>query len=137
MNFYEAEMRKMFGGNELLTDMKFVGKTMLGKLDDEKLVKFQFVSTGTADKYTAIQASVIDKNDGVLDKQTMKFSEIIGMYNRGNGLDAIEPHMWEYHGKPEWYTPISNPQKAEIAERVLDYVGMFQDHTYALEMQFH
>ena len=28
-------------------------------------------------------------------------------------------------------------QKEEIAERVLDYVGMFQDHTYALEMQFH
>ena len=79
MNFYEAEMRKMFGGNELLTDMKFVGTTMLGKLDDEKLVKLQFVSTVTADKYTAIQASVIDKNDGVLDKQTMKFSEIIGM----------------------------------------------------------
>lgn len=137
MNFYEAEMRKMFGGNELLTDMKFVGKTMLGKLDDDKLVKLQFVTTGTADKYTAIQASVIDKNDGVLDKQTMKFSEIIGKYNRGNGLGSIDPHMWEYQGNPEWYTPISNPQKAEIAERVLDYVGMFQDHTYALEMQFH
>ena len=43
MNFYEAEMRKMFGGNELLTDMKFVGKTMLGKLDDNKLVKLQFL----------------------------------------------------------------------------------------------
>ena len=137
MNFYEAEMRKMFGGNELLTDMKFVGKTMLGKLDDNKLVKLQFITTGTADKYTAIQASVIDKNDGILDKQTMKFSEIIGMYNRGNGLGAIEPHMWESRGKPEWYTPISNPQKTEIAERVLDYVEMFQDHTYALEMQFH
>ncbi len=137
MNFYEKEMRFMFGENSILTDMKFVGKTMLGKLDEEKLLKLQFVTTGHADHYTAIMASIINKNDGVVDKQTFRFSDIVGMYNRGNGLGQISPYIWEYNGKPEWYTPLSNPQKAEIASTVLEYAEMYQDQQYALGMQFH
>ena len=136
MNFYESEMRLMFGENDLLTDMKFVGKTLLGKLDEDKLLKLQFVSTGTSDKYDAILATVLNKNEGAVDKQTFRFSDIIGMYNRGNGYDPISPHMWEYDGKPEWYTKISNSQKREIASTVLEYAEMFQDHSYALSMQF-
>lgn len=127
----------MFGENSILTDMKFVGKTMLGKLDEEKLLKLQFVTTGHADHYTAIMASIINKNDGVVDKQTFRFSDIVGMYNRGNGLGQISPYIWEYNGKPEWYTPLSNPQKAEIASTVLEYAEMYQDQQYALGMQFH
>ncbi len=128
MNFYESEMRKMFGQTDLVTDKKFTGKTMLGKLDDEKLLKLQFVTTGHADHYTAILVSIIGKNEGVLDKQTIRFSDVVGMYKRGNGLGEIEPHMWEYNGKPEWYTPLSNAQKQEIASAVLDYAEMFQDN---------
>ena len=127
----------MFGENSILTDMKFVGKTMLGKLDEEKLLKLQFVTTGHADHYTAIMASIINKNDGVVDKQTFRFSDIVGMYNRGNGLGQISPYIWEYNGNPEWYTPLSNPQKAEIASTVLEYAEMYQDQQYALGMQFH
>ena len=69
-NFYESQMRSMFGWNDLLTDMKFTGKTMLGKLDNDKLLKCQFVTTGESGKYTAVQASIINKNDGVFDKET-------------------------------------------------------------------
>ena len=135
-NFYESQMRSMFGWNDLLTDMKFTGNTMLGKLDNDKLLKCQFVTTGESGKYTAVQASIINKNDGVIDKETFRFSDIVGMYNRGNGIDPIAPHMWEYNGKPEWYTPLSNPQIKEIGSTILDYAEMYQDHTYALEMQF-
>ena len=38
-NFYESQMRSMFGWNDLLTDMKFTGKTMLGKLDNDSNCK--------------------------------------------------------------------------------------------------
>lgn len=136
MNFHEKEMRFMFGENSILTDMKFVGKTMLGRLDEEKLLKLQFVTTGHADHYTAIMASIINKNDGVVDKQIFRFSDIVGKYNRGNGLGEISPYIWEYNGKAEWYTPLSNPQKAEIASTVLEYAEMYQDQQYALGMQF-
>ncbi len=136
MNFYESEMRKMFGQSDLVTDKKFTGRTMLGKLDDGKLLKVQFISTHTHNHYDSILVSVIGKNEGVLDKETIRFSDVVGMYSRGNGLEKIEPHMWEYNGKPEWYTPLSSAQKQEIASAVLDYAEMYQDSKYALGMQF-
>lgn len=34
MNFFEKEMRQMFGDEDIFHDAKFVGKTMLAKLPD-------------------------------------------------------------------------------------------------------
>lgn len=135
MNFFEKEMRSLFEANNVLTDMKFTGKTMIGKLDDKKLCKLQFVTTDTAKKYTAIQSSIISPNDGIIDKQLFKFADIIGMYKRRD-FDEVEPHIWDYREKPSWYTPVTPTQKAEITDRILDYVEMFQDQTYGLAMQF-
>ncbi len=137
MNFYEQEMRRMLDNNNLLTDVKFSGKMMVGKLDDEKVFKAEFITTHTHDHYDAIKASIINKNNGVVDSHVFRFSEIVGMYSRGNGLGDIEPYMWSYNAKPEWYTPISNPQKAEIGNTVLEYGEIYQDTQYALNMQFH
>ena len=100
-----------------------------------KLCKLQFVTTDTAKKYTAIQSSIISPNDGIIDKQLFKFADIIGMYQR-SGFDEVEPHIWDYMDKPSWYTPVTPTQKAEITDRILDYVEMFQDQTYGLAMQF-
>lgn len=137
MNFFENEMRKMFEETDIVTDKKFTGKTMLGKLDDDKLLKLQFISTNSYEHCDAILVSIIWKNKGVLDKETIRFSDVVGMYNRGSGLEKIEPHMWIYNGEAEWYTPLSNAQKKEIASAVMDYAEMYQDTQYALNMQFH
>ena len=37
MNFFEKEMRQMFDDNDIFHDAKFVGKTMLAKLDVPKV----------------------------------------------------------------------------------------------------
>ena len=135
MNFYEKEMRTMFGKNDLLTDMKFVGKTLLGKLDEDKLLKLQLKSTEIDGHYDAILATVFNKNEGAIDKQTFHFSDIVGMYDCGDG-SPISPYMWDYNGKSQWRTPINNTQKSEIASTVLDYAGMFQDRSNELSLQF-
>ena len=43
MNFFEKEMRQMFDDNDIFQDAKFVGKTMLAKLDDDLRIKLQFI----------------------------------------------------------------------------------------------
>ena len=45
MNFFEKEMRMMFEHTGIIQDPKFVGRTMVGILDDNLRVKMQFVST--------------------------------------------------------------------------------------------
>ena len=136
MNFFEKEMRQMFGDTDIIAEPKFIGKTMLGKLDDELRVKLQFVSTHISKQYDAIQMSVINRTDGVIDKQTMLFGDIIGQKVL-HGTPNVYPYMWENNNQGMWYTPVTLSEKAQIADSVLDYVGMYQEQTMsANEMQF-
>ena len=128
MNFYEKEMRTLFGDTDIIHDARFCGRTMIGKLDDELRVKLQLISTFISGQYNAVQVAVINRTDGTVDKQTFKFADIIGKQKRNN-LDEIEPHIWEYNGKPEWFIPVTASQKAQIADTVLGYVEMYQDES--------
>ncbi len=136
MNFFEKELRQMFDGNDIIHNPQFVGKTMLGRLDENLRVKLQFVSTGISKHYDAIQISIINRTDGVVDKETMRFGDIIGQ-KKTNISGLVNPYMWEESlDKAYWYTPISVTEKAQIGDTILDYVGMYHDQTNALEMQF-
>ncbi len=131
MNFFEQEMRQMFGDTDIIQDAIFVGKTMLGRLDDDLRVKLQFISTHTSGHYDTIQATIINRTEGVIDKQNFRFADIIGSFSRP-GLSSIDPHMWEYNAKPEWYTPVTLSQKAQIADTVLDYIAMYQSEDLSM-----
>lgn len=128
MNFFEKEMRQMFGDSDILHDAKFVSKTMLAKLDDDLRVKLQFTASHVSGQFDTVQMSIINRTDGVVDKQNFKFSDIIGKCIRP-GREPLDYHMWEYNNKPEWYTPISLTDKARIADTVLDYAAMYQDQS--------
>jgi hypothetical protein len=135
MNFFESELRRMFGDAENISDAVFVGRTMLGKLDDELRVKAQFISTHIAKHYDAIQISILNRTDGVVDKETMIFGDIIGQ-KMTRCSDKVNPYMWEESiGKAYWYTPISITEKAQIADTVLDYVGMYQEDSLAMKFK--
>ena len=123
MNFYEKEMRQMFQDDDLFHDAKFVGKTMLAKLDDDLRVKLQFIASHISGHYDTVQMTIINRTEGVIDKQNFKFSDIIGQCIRP-GREALDYYMWEYN-KPEWYTPISLTDKARIADAVMDYAEMY------------
>lgn len=135
MNFFEGELRQMFGNAESISDAKFVGRTMLGKLDDDLLVKAQFISTYVSKQYDAIQVSIINRTDGVVDKETMLFGDIIGpKFTKCS--DKVNPYMWEEStGKAYWYTPLTISEKAQISDTVLDYVEMFQENSLAMQFK--
>ena len=43
---------------------------MLGKLDDELRIKLQLVSTFIGGQYNAVQAAIINRTDGTVDKHS-------------------------------------------------------------------
>ena len=123
MNFFEHEMRAMFGDSELLTaDTVFTGKTLIGKLDEDIRVKLQFVSTYIHNQYDAITLSIINRKDGLVDKQTFKFEDMIGLKVGGS------PHIWENDNKASWYG--FRPTEREY-EKIIDtiscYMAMYAD----------
>ena len=128
MNFFEKELRDLFGSSTTLRDAHYCGRTCLAKLDEDLRVKLQFTTTGYADHYDAIKLAVINRTDGVVDQQLFRFSDIIDQQH-SPGMMSVTPQIWDDNGKPEWYHPISQEQRSQIANTILDYVGMYQGET--------
>lgn len=134
MNFFEGELQRMFGGNDIIHDPKIVGRTLLGKLDDDLRVKLQFVSTEVHKHYDAIQVSILNRTDGLVDRETMLFGDIIGT-KMTRSSDKVNPYMWEESiSKAYWYTPLTISDKVQIADTVLGYVGMYQSEGMAMSL---
>ena len=132
MTFYEKELRKIFGDSMLLSaDTVSFGKTMMSKIGDDLRAKIQFVTSGHADHYDALKVSIIKRNDGVVDEQRFKFSDIIGI------KDGVSPHIWEYNATDiKWYgyRPTGLDYDS-IQSTVEGYISMFADESLDFDVQ--
>ena len=136
MNIYEKALRDLFGKSEELKDIKYTGRTCLARLDKDLRVKLQFVTTGTAGNYTAICASIINRTDGVVDKQTFRFRDMVPARSGSQAFGLQYPYIWEYNGNPEWYgQPLSAKEKQLLRDSILDYVEMYMEREMTMSGQ--
>jgi len=136
MNVYEKALRDLFGKSEELKDIKYTGRTCLARLDKNLRVKLQFVTTGTAGNYTAICASIINRTDGVVDKQTFRFRDMVPARSGSQAFGLQYPYIWEYNGNPEWYgQPLSTKEKQLVRDSILDYVEMYMEQDMSMSGQ--
>ena len=132
MTVYEHELMKIFGDSELLSaDTVSSGKTMISKIGADLRAKIQFVTSGHANHYDALKVSIIKRNEGVVDEQRFKFSDIIGIH------DGIAPYIWEYNATDiKWYKyrPTGFDYE-DIQNAVEGYISMFADETMNMGSQ--
>ena len=57
MNYFEKQMRILFGESELFSETMCSGKMMIGKIDQDIRVKLEFISTHIAKQYNAMKVS--------------------------------------------------------------------------------
>ena len=103
MNFFESQLRRLFGDTE---DARFIGRCCFIPADDGNLVKAEFVTQGVHEEYVALQLSVINRADGVIDKTLLRCDS----------------------GKHEWYGP--PPQTKDwnaLRDAASDYVLTFSE----------
>jgi len=132
MTFYEKELKKIFGDSDLLTaDTVSSGKTMISKIGAELRAKIQFVTSGHANHYDALKVSIIKRNEGVVDEQRFKFSDIIGIH------DEVSPHIWEYSATDiKWYRyHPTGIDYDDIQGAVEGYISMFADESMDIGRQ--
>ena len=135
MNFFEKELRGMFQRRKLLKDPVFCGKAMLAKLDDELRIRFEFVISNTIDKYTGIEAKIINRTGGMVDRNVFRFADIIGM-KQTPLCGKHEPYIWVDNNKTaSWYTPVTDAEKQRIADAVMEYVELYQTPQQEPEMK--
>ena len=97
MNFFEQEMRKMFGDSPVIQDAQYCGRTLIGKVDDELRVKLQFITTGIADNYDSIRLKIINRTEGEVDTEVFRFTDILGVPQRAISIYLyLEQSRWGY-----------------------------------------
>lgn len=129
MTTFERELRKICVNCNNIHSPKFVGRACIGRLDDDIVVKMEFESTMIRDKYNALRVTLMNRSEGKIDSQLIRFNELWGVKHiRDND---IEPHIWKYNENVEWYcyTPTST-EMFELSQSVDDYLECFAEPVF-------
>ena len=129
MNFFEEEFRKIFNKDNIFKDATFVGRNCLITIDKDIKAKLEFVTLGYADHYEALKIKILNRTEGVLDSEVIRFKDLLGRkkINHPNFKEGLVPHIWEYNGQIEWYAykPTSSDYNAFNRE-IKEYIKCFQ-----------
>ncbi len=129
-NFFEQELRKLFGGGEIIRSPSFTGRACLGTLGKDLRVRAQFVTSGYADHYDTLKITILNRTDGPVDTMTLKLKDVLGKksVSNPNFRDGIYPHIWDDYGKADWYVyrPTAEDYQT-IRQAAGEYLGVFRD----------
>lgn len=133
MSFFTNELMKCTEGFE---GRKCIGNAMYIPLGENNRLKIFFTTLGYADHYEALSISAVDKNNGVIDKNTIKFADIWGkrQVSNPNFKDGITPYIWKYGNDVSWYVYTPTPRDIELlAEQISNYAELFMEQNMELQ----
>lgn len=131
MNFFEQELRKLFGDGGIIDSPQFVGRACLGSLGGDLRVRAQFVTGIIANQYNALKIVVLNRTDGPVDTMVLNLKDLLGMKpvpGNPNFPKGVAPHIWDDSGKAEWYAyrPTIADYEA-IRQAADDYLNVFRE----------
>ena len=131
MNFFERELRKLFGDGKSISNPSFAGRACLGTLGKELRVRVQFVTTGYADHYDALKIAVLNRTEGEVDRLLVQLRDVWGkkpVPGNPNFKDGIFPHIWVNDEKTEWYAYQPNQaDRGQLRRHVSEYLDLFRE----------
>lgn len=136
MNFFEQELRKIVGSQ--YPDAAFVGRACYVRLNEMNRAKIQFTTCGTADRYQALQMTILNRNDGQVDTLRLRFADLLGKGQVNNPyIQQSGPYAWTYNGKTEWYAYHPNDRDyRQLTDAVSGYLDVFQEQAQSSEQQW-
>lgn len=128
MTFYEREFRKIIG--KKYPDTTYVGRACYVRLSDTNRAKIQFVTGIVANRYNAIRVTILNCSEGQVDVLLLHFSDLFGVKHTSNPnfRNDINPHIWDCHGRVDWYVYYPNQRDYEVlSNAVSNYLDVFKD----------
>ena len=119
MNVFEEFLRELFNGEPMIREANFCGRSVIGKVDDQIIVKIVLVSTERSQNINAMLCTILNRY-GVIDKQMYLFSEMI----------RSSPVLRESDGEDGFEDKFSQFDIERIREVVLGYIGKFYDRSH-------
>ena len=132
-NFFEQELRKLFGDGSIMDNPTYSGRSCLGTLGKDLRVRAQFISTHISGNYDALKLTVLNRTEGEVDTQVLRLKDLLGMKpvpGNPNFPKGVAPHIWDDYGKFEWYAYYPTIADYEtIREAAEQYLGVFRDRS--------
>lgn len=126
MNFFEQELRRFTGRTTAFKSCKalYAGRACFIPLSGSRRARLEFVTSGVADQYDALQVTILSVTNGKIDCLRFHFKDSFAP--RKSGCSGIcYPHIWVDRGKPEWYVAPTAAEIAGLAQTAHDYVMLF------------
>ena len=126
MNFFEQELRRFTDKTTAFKSCKALcaGRACFIPLSGSRRARLEFVTSGVADHYDALQVTVLSTTDGKIDGLRFRFSDFFATRKAGcSGICC--PHIWVGCGEAEWYVAPTAAEIAGLAQVAHDYVMLF------------
>lgn len=108
----------MIRGIPFIQSYTLAGRAILGKLDEDLRVKISLVTTGIAEHYDALKIKIINRTEGEVDAQIVKFKDVL---SKGKNLAIAE----DFDG-PSWglHKPLQSDY-AKINQFLRNYLSYY------------
>ena len=128
MNFFETTLRKIFDNVEGIENAKYIGRSCVADIGGGKVMKASFTQMGmTGGKKNALSVSIISKNDGEIDSNTIRFADIWDRRFRICG-NVEAPQIWFRNENAEWFTPEPTTEDyLKLSNMVSEYVEFYSE----------
>ena len=130
MNFFESELRKLFEDEGIFENPTFVGRSCFGDIGENLRCRIEFVTQGFASNYSALRVSILNRQDGVVDRMDLGFSDILGIKpvpGNPNFRNGVSPHIWLSDGKASWYAyKPTDTDYSKIRKSTTEYLNVFR-----------
>lgn len=130
MTFFEKELRKIV--EPVFPDARYVGRACYVRLNDINRAKIQFVTGGISSQYNALRLTVLNRQEGEIDRLLLRFGDLMGakMGNHPSFRSGTEPHIWDDDRNVDWYAYHPTQKDYEtLTEAVGEYLEIFQEQT--------
>ena len=113
MNAFEMELKKILSQSKEAAHTTYVGRAAYIQVAPELRAKLEFVSLNIANQYNALKLTVLNRIDGAVDINILRFGDLLGkkMVSNPNFSDGVIPHLWDDYGKVSWY--VYQPEQAD------------------------
>ena len=136
VNFLRMELKKVLGMTRYSEDATYIGSCGYVRVNEEVRMRLEFSRSSTT-TYDGIVMTMLNRKEGTIDTNAMKFRDIWGRkaVRNPNFKEGIIPHIWE-NGEKEWYVYKPNQEDYRIlADEISRYVGLFQEAEIAQGLQ--
>ena len=101
--------------------------------------KIEFVKGIQADRYIALQLTILNRCEGKVDVLWLQFEDLFGRQTASNSncSKRIWPYIWDDRGNVDWngYHPTRQDYEA-LSNAVSDYLEVFQDMRQSPDRQW-